>query len=535
MPLPLLLTLALCGGLCAFLALRQAMHMFQLNSYQDLPYQNWLRAHRSVFWSVKRLLPCALMLAGSGIGGWPMVILWVGGTALYILVNRPRPAKKPLVYTPRVRRMLICAAVLFLLWAALSDYVFSCLFFAGFARFSMGLIRLGYFLPALMMTAAILLQHRLVMVYNDLMAPVEKRINKGYENDARRILASMPQLKIIGITGSYGKTSTKYFLQQLLSTRFHVYMTPGNYNTTLGVVRAVREGLRPTHQIFLCEMGARYKGDIREICDLVHPDLGVITSVGPQHLETFGSLEGVLRTKLELADALRGKGPVFLNLDSEPLAQGEPDQERITYGQRGRDYRLCDLYVDENGSRFTVTAPDGESESFSTRLLGYANVQNICGAIAVSHHLGIPLKTLAPAVRQLEGAPHRLELLHRPGLTIIDDAYNSKPMGAKNALDTLALCRGTRIAVTPGLVELGEQELEYNEALGRQAAACCDVLITVGRQERTAAIRSGAGQAGMEAGHILSADTVQQAMEQARALPGSAKMVLLLNDLTDNY
>ncbi len=535
MPLPLLLTLIPLTGVCAFLALRQAMHMFQLNSYQDFPYKNWLKGHRSVFVSAKRLVPCGLMLGGSLIGGWPMALLWAAGTGLYVLVNRPQPAKKPLVYTPRVKRMLICAAVIFCLWVLLADYVFACLVFTGFARGQMGLIRLGYFLPALMLVLSILLQHRLIMVYNDMMQPVEKRINKGFETDARNILASMPNLKIIGITGSYGKTSTKFFLQQLLSTRYDVYMTPGNYNTTLGVIRAVREGLRPTHQIFLCEMGARYKGDIREICELVHPDLGVITSVGPQHLETFGNLETVLSTKLELADAVKGKGPVFLNLDSAPLAAGEPDQERITYGQNGRDYRLSDLYVDETGSRFTVTAPDGESQSFSTRLLGTANVQNICGAIAVSHHLGIPLRALVPAVRQLEGAPHRLQLLRRPDMTIIDDAYNSNPVGAKNALETLAMCRGVRIAVTPGLVELGDKELEYNETLGRQAAGCCDVLITVGRQERTAAIRRGAQEAGLEPAHIVQADTVQQAVDQARALPGSPKMVLLLNDLTDNY
>ena len=264
--------------------------------------------------------------------------------------------------------------------------------------------------------------------------------------------------------------------------------------------------------------------------------MGIITSVGPQHLDTFGTLTNVLNTKLELAAAVKGKGPVFLNFDSVPLANHAPQQQVISYGQEGVHYHLSDLRIDENGSCFTVTAPDGQRQSFSTRLLGQANVQNICGAIAVANTLDIPLAQLAPAVRQLEGAPHRLQLLRQPGLTIIDDAYNSNPAGAKNALETLALCRGLRIAVTPGLVELGEQEQEYNEALGRQAAACCHWLITVGDQPRTEAIRQGAREGGLHRDRILEAKTVQQAMELARGLPAEeGRFVLLLNDLTDNY
>ena len=196
---------------------------------------------------------------------------------------------------------------------------------------------------------------------------------------------------------------------------------------------------------------------------------------------------------------------------------------------------MSNLSIDENGSRFSVKAPDGSRQEFSTRLLGHANVQNICGAIAVAHHLGIPLSVLAPAVRQLESVPHRLQLIRQTGLTIIDDAYNSNPAGAKNALETLALCRGTRIVITPGLVELGDRELDFNHTLGGQAAANCHWLITVGDSDRTEAIRKGAREGGLHRDNSLAAATVQQAMELARGLSGDNKMVLLLNDLTDNY
>ncbi|MBQ4578967.1 MAG: UDP-N-acetylmuramoyl-tripeptide--D-alanyl-D-alanine ligase [Clostridia bacterium] len=521
-------------GLCTFLALRQALHMFQLNGYQDLSYGNYLKTHKKTYWNAKRLVPCGLMLLGGmSINAQP--ILFAAGAGLWVLVNRPQKAKKPLVYTPRVKRLLICAAVVTVAWASLTDYITTVLLISGIMLQSGLVVMLGVLYTSLALALFILFQHRLIMLYNDLMSPIEKAINNHYINDARKILASRPDLRVIGITGSYGKTSTKYFLQRLLSTRYNVYMTPGNYNTTLGVTRAVREGLRPTHEIFLCEMGARHVGDIKEVCDLAKPTMGVITSVGPQHLETFGSQERVLRGKLELAQAVKGKGPVFLNFDSQLLQEAKLGQEVISYGINGEDYTMSNLSIDENGSRFSVKAPDGTRQEFSTRLLGHANVQNICGAIAVAHHLGIPMTVLAPAVRQLESVPHRLQLIRQTGLTVIDDAYNSNPAGAKNALETLALCRGTRIVITPGLVELGDRELDFNRTLGEQAASCCHHLITVGESDRVDAIQKGAREGGLHRDSIHAAATVQQAMELARGLSGDDKMVLLLNDLTDNY
>ncbi len=520
--------------LCAWRALRLALHMFQLNSYQDQSYKTYLKTNKKRFRSAKQTVPCLIMLlGGTALPSLPW--MFAAGAALYLLVNRPLKAKKPLVFTPRVKRLLVCAGILNGLWLWLTDYVFTVLLMSGLYAGSAAVARMGILWPGIALPLGILFQHKLVMLYNDLMGPIEHAISQRYLKEARDILASMPQLQVIGITGSYGKTSTKYFLHRLLSTRFHVYMTPGNYNTPMGVTRAVREGLRPTHEIFLCEMGARHVGDIKEVCDLAKPTMGIITSVGPQHLETFGSLKAVLNTKLELADAVKGKGPVFLNLDSEPLSKHKTSQETISYGINGENYTISNLSIDENGSRFSVKAPDGTRQDFSTKLLGHANVQNICGAIAVAHHLGIPLNSLAPAVRQLESVPHRLELVRRGDLTVIDDAYNSNPAGAKNALETLALCRGARIVITPGLVELGDRELEYNETLGGQCAQNAQWLITVGDQPRTEAIRKGAREGGLHRDNIHAAATIQEALAFARQLPPENKMVLLLNDLTDNY
>ena len=523
---------------CTWLILQRSMHMYQLNGYQRLSYTNYLRANRRENWSAKRIVPTLMiMVGGSGLLFDRLWWLMVLGMGLFVLINRPPKAKKPLVYTPRVKRMLVTAGILLVLWNVLTVTAlvlsFIGIWFGGKLAGALFVLCTGLYV--LRIPAQILLQPWLVMLYSAVNSPMEKAINQHYYNEADRILRDSPNLKIVGITGSYGKTSVKYFLNQLLSVKYNVYMTPGNYNTTLGVIRAVREGLRPTHEIFLCEMGARHVGDIAEICQLAHPDLAIITSIGPQHLETFGSVENIVKTKLELADAVKGRGPVFLNFDSALIAQHAYNQDVVTYGQNGKDYAVSDVHIGRSGSVFTVTAPDGTSQEYRTRLLGAANVQNIAGAVAVAHSLGVSLKAMVPAVRQLEGAPHRLELKQAGDITIIDDAYNSNPAGAAVALETLGLCRGGRIVITPGLVELGDKELEYNRVLGTQAAGNCDLLILVGSQPRTDAIEAGAKEAGLAEAAVLRANTVQDAMAMARSARLEDKMVLLLNDLTDNY
>ena len=523
---------------CTWLILQRSMHMYQLNGYQRLSYTNYLRANRRENWSAKRIVPTLMiMVGGSGLLFDRLWWLMVLGMGLFVLINRPPKAKKPLVYTPRVKRMLVTAGILLVLWNVLTVTAlvlsFIGIWFGGKLAGALFVLCTGLYV--LRIPAQILLQPWLVMLYSAVNSPMEKAINQHYYNEADRILQDSPNLKIVGITGSYGKTSVKYFLNQLLSVKYNVYMTPGNYNTTLGVIRAVREGLRPTHEIFLCEMGARHVGDIAEICQLAHPDLAIITSIGPQHLETFGSVENIVKTKLELADAVKGRGPVFLNFDSALIAQHAYDQDVVTYGQNGKDYAVSDVHIGRSGSVFTVTAPDGSKQEYRTRLLGAANVQNIAGAVAVAHSLGVSLKAMVPAVRQLEGAPHRLELKQAGDITIIDDAYNSNPAGAAVALETLGLCRGGRIVITPGLVELGDKELEYNRVLGTQAAGNCDLLILVGSQPRTDAIEAGAKEAGLAEAAVLRANTVQDAMAMARSARLEDKMVLLLNDLTDNY
>jgi len=365
-------------------------------------------------------------------------------------------------------------------------------------------------------------------------APIEAAVRNYYLKDAKRILRDCPDLKIIGITGSYGKTSMKHFLTAILKQRYNVLMTPKNYNTPMGVTITVRGYLRGYHEIFVCEMGAKKKGEIKELCDIVHPCDGIVTSIGPQHLESFKSMENIISTKMALADEVKG-GKAFLNIDNEYIAK-EKREGAVTYGTvEGADYRGKVISVSKKGTEFSVTYPDGREYVFHTCLLGAHNVQNICGAVAIADSYGVAPDEIADGIASIKAIPHRLELIEKGGLTVIDDAYNSNPAGAKAALDALSYFEDYKILVTPGMVELGEKEEELNAAFGAQAAAVCDFVVLVG-EKRAVPIKRGLIEAGYPEDKIFVAGSIGDAMNKVYSLTTDKKKVVLLeNDLPDNY
>ncbi len=506
----LLCAAALCYGVQAV----YFTHMFQLNSYRDERYHKWMNDHPDRIWNVRRMMPVLCLIAALlPLNEWIRCFIGAGVLALAALLNLPPKAKKPLVVTARVKRLFAAEALVLAVLLAVSWLI-------GVWR---GLFLLG------LCDAVVWLW---VRIAGFLTAPLEKRIADGYVEDARRRLAAHTSMTVIGITGSYGKTSTKNFLHALLSARYNVLMTPENYNTTMGVVRTIRERLQPSHQIFLAEMGAKNVGDIREICELVHPTMGVITSIGEQHLETFGSIDNIVRTKFELADALPADGTVFLNTDNDYIRSRAVACRRMGYGLQPSDYTASDLTVDGSGSSFTVTAPDGSSRRFTTRLLGAHNIQNLVGCIAVAHTMGIPLDELVYPVRLLQPVEHRLQLLPNG---FIDDAYNANPAGFRAALDVLSGFAGRRVLVTPGMVELGERQDALNREAGAYAASRCDYAILVG-EKQAPPLLAGLRDGGFPEDRVFVAKTLQEGLAHLRGLPPEKEQIVLLeNDLPDNF
>ncbi len=487
-------------------------HMLQLNSYRNERYRKWCRDNETKLVSVRRILPVLLIPA------MYLPVVWGYGAAAAILLltgllNLPKKAKKPLVFTNRVRRLLATQA---LLLAA----VLTLAFFSAYLR-------------AIGFTALFsLIIWAWTWLANTINHPLEKHIADGYVKDARARLQAMSNLIVVGITGSYGKTSAKNFLHDLLAVEYNVLMTPESYNTTMGVVRTIRERLRPSHQVFIAEMGAKNPGDIREICDLVHPRYGILTSIGEQHLETFKTIDNIIATKFELADAIPADGCVFLNTDNDYIRAHPVGVPHVAYGTApDADYRASDIVVDAGGCAFTVTAPDGESQRFTTKLLGGHNIQNLTGCIALAHRLGIPLSKLVYPIRMLRPVEHRLQLLPNG---FIDDAYNSNPAGFRSALDVLAGFDAQRVLVTPGMVELGERQEALNRELGEYAAARCDYAVLVG-EKQAPPLKEGLLRGGFPEERIYVAATLQDGLAHLNALPAAPRIVLLENDLPDNF
>ncbi|MEG1186184.1 MAG: UDP-N-acetylmuramoyl-tripeptide--D-alanyl-D-alanine ligase, partial [Eubacterium sp.] len=441
------------------------LHMFQLHSYKPKEQLRWLKTNfvsAVIGKNFGTLLTIPLLLFGGMIGQGISVPVLIFSS----FFCRPKKAKKPLVYTNRIKRLL---TTLFILLAVS----------ISFTIFFRNAWTTGILLPLMQLLAALL-----VLLANIMNHPIEKSINRFYINDAKHLIEEMPCLKVIGITGSYGKTSVKFFLNKLLSAQYNVLMTPESFNTTLGVVRTIRSSLKATHDIFICEMGAKNIGDIKEICDIVHPSYGIITSIGPQHLESFLTIENVTRTKFELADALPENGIAFLNNDNEYIRKRPVQKSVIRYGieQLDSDYLATKIEVSDKGSSFHIRVDD-QDYRFETRLIGSHNVANIVGAIAAAHTLGVSMTDLIRQVKSLESVPHRLQLIRGNHALIIDDAYNSNPSGAKAALDTLATFDGVKILVTPGMVELGTKQDECNRIFGTQAAAVCNHVVLVGEKQ----------------------------------------------------
>ena len=538
----------------AILGLRYHTHMLQLSSYQFQGYFRHLKTDKArMIAHIAFILLFVITMSGELINTGIQILALVALLGVYVglLISYvPKQAKKKFVVTDRVKRLFVTYVILSFLILVLPYIIFGA-FRRSYQDLSPEAGLAGAFISmmitVIMMVLYIGLLPLLPALANLINKPIENRISRWYIDDAVRMIKEHGNLRIIGITGSFGKTSVKYYLTTLLSESFSVLMTPESYNTPMGIVRTIREHLKPTHEIFVCEMGARHLHDIKEITDIVHPDDGIVTSIGYQHLETFHSLENIISTKYELLDAVdekekaegkqEGKHLKFVNGDNEIIRANMKYPDAITDGlYDGNDYQAKDVQVSGAGTSFTVTAPSGETAEFTTRLVGRHNVENIVGAIAAANSLGVPMKKLVMAVRRLVSVPHRLELTKHGNVSILDDAYNSNPNGAKVALETLSLFEeSVKILVTPGMVELGEKEAEYNEEFGKQAAAVCDYIILVG-QKNSADIERGALGAGFDKEKIFTKSSFKEASELMYEIDaGKEKVILLENDLPDNY
>ena len=508
------------------------LHIFQLEGYKHKGYFHWFLNNIKHF-----ILPICLsiislilipimlhfnidvsyvMLITSGI----MLIFYI----IDILKQRKTTYKKALVYTWRAKRILITGYVLLSIYLVISYLV---------------AYKLNF--PYLFNILFILLYDiagDTILISNYILKPVEKLCGLKFINEAKQIINDRKDLIVIGITGSFGKTSSKFILQTILSEKYNTYATSDSYNTTFGNVRVIREKLTNVHQIYISEMGARNIGDIKEICDIVKPKYGLITSIGNQHLETFKTIENIIKTKYELIDSLPIDGIAFFPDDNGNCKKLYDDEKRnkVLIGSNNSDVYAKDIEVSKIGSKFTVVCKLDNSEfTCKTKLLGKHNIQNILCSIAISKKLDLTNEEIARGVSKIASIPHRLELIpNTNGLTIVDDAFNSNPWGAKAALEVISNFPGRKIIITPGMIELGNQQYNANFNFGKQIADVCDIVILVGKNI-TIPIQDGIKETNFNLDNMYIVSSLDEATKKLAQVGQIGDTVLFENDLPDNF
>jgi UDP-N-acetylmuramoyl-tripeptide--D-alanyl-D-alanine ligase len=360
-----------------------------------------------------------------------------------------------------------------------------------------------------------------------LLEPLERRRARVFVNQASDRLRRVAP-RVVAITGSYGKTSTKHHLVDLLGPLGGVVASPRSYNNRAGLSRAINESLSEGTRVFIAEMGTYGPGEIRELCSWCPPEIAVVTAIGPVHLERMKSLEVIEQAKFEITERAT---TVVVNVDDERLARWVA--RLVERGARvrtaGSTNSTADVRVAVSENEWTIWVA-GQAVATIAPQLGVAPTNLACAA-AAAHELGQSVEDLAHGLARVSPVEHRANVVVAPsGVTVVDDTFNANPASAAAALATLAGLElaGRRVVVTPGLIELGDEEYAANAEVGRGVAAIGAELVVVGRTN-AASLAEG------YASSTRRFDTREHAVAWVRASLGEGDGVLYLNDLPDHY
>lgn len=508
-----------------FLKSKKSMHMLQQNYYDESKrYFFWITKNlKKVFLTVDILLLVSIMCL---VLNEMVSYIFFASLSFFLMVlyhNHKEQVKKPLVVTARIKRLfttLIIIHIIILVMIMLTfnkDYI---------AYYYFGLSFLTY------------LNYFVILIVNKINIPVEKCVYLKYKHQAINKLNSM-NMPVIGITGSYGKTSSKNILNDILNIKFNAFSTPKNFNTPYGLINSINNYLDKFNDIFIAEMGAFKRGEIKKTCDLMHPKYGILTIIGEAHLESFGSRENIQKGKFELIESLPSDGIGILNGDDEYQRNYQLKNNCKVYyigiDSDNLDCRAINIKLSSNGTSFDVIFKEDDNKySFQTKLLGKHNVYNILAGIMLGKCLGMSIEELQRGVSSIKVIEHRLELKKYGNINIIDDAYNSNPVGSKMALDVLNLMDGEKIIVTPGMIELGDKQYELNYKFGEYISNVCDYVILVGVNQ-TKPIYDGLINNKYDKKKIYVINDVKEAFSIMNKLANGSTYALLENDLPDLF
>ncbi|MBI2018633.1 UDP-N-acetylmuramoyl-tripeptide--D-alanyl-D-alanine ligase [Candidatus Daviesbacteria bacterium] len=373
-----------------------------------------------------------------------------------------------------------------------------------------------------------------LVISNFLYTPLESYLKGKILSQAKETLAKLPNLKVVAITGSFGKTSTKDILYTLLFKKYYVVKTPKSFNTPIGIAQTVMDLVKEKTDIFICEIGAYKRGEIAKIANLVKPQIGIITAVAPQHLQAFGTLENIAHAKFELPQALEKNGTAILNSTYEQIKNNASSLSAkvIFYGSNNDPFYATDIKTGTDGTEFTIHTPKGKAD-IKIPLTGEHHVQNLLAASVAALQLGLTLSEIKDRAKLMLPTPHRLEIKKQGSMTIIDNTYNTNPEASRASLKLLSEYPATqRIIITPGLVELGQESSKENQEFAKDTAKVVDEFIIVGENAKEDLLK-GLSDFPKTKIHLVS--STQNGIKLLSTLATARAVILLENDLPDQY
>lgn len=517
--------IALVYAAALLLILYRQSGVLQSAGYSGAKYFRWLKKRgnmalsRFVMLTLLCLMSCAVTaLCFSFAGEYAALVSLVPFVlffAVYLWADKKVALRSQSVRTPRFMRLqtvlfLVLAVVCYVLVTLLNfaDAVWGNALFCALRYAPLALV--PAFAPALLALSNCIAKIYEIPHSNKFIRRAKQKLERSH-------------IKVIAVTGSYGKTSVKFILRHILSEKYRVLATPRSHNTPIGIALAVNGADLDGYDVFIAEMGARHRGDIAELCAVCPPDISLITGICGQHMETFCTFADIVKTKGEILSATKDRA-IIADDCFELFAAFSCNMMRCDC--------VSDIECGCDGTRFTLTL-GGKPQRVQTKLLGAHSANNIGLAAAAAYEAGMTAEEIAAAIPDIPYIEHRLQPIVSGGVTVIDDGYNSNVKGARAALDVLRLFGGRKIAVTPGLVELGVLEEEENAALGRNLVGL-DYVILVG-DTLVQFVRRGYDEAGGDGERAVTVPTLDAAKEKLAAYLREGDCVLFLNDLPDVY
>lgn len=417
--------------------------------------------------------------------------------------------KKPLVWTQKVKNILLLATIVLLIATAVA-------------------IRLSFWLTILLLVVSWWQPWLWMVLGVFILKPYEWWNKNRVMAMTREKILSQKDMVVIGITGSFGKTSVKEILFTLLDEEGKTVKTPESYNTIFGIKKVVEFEILKKTKKFICEMGAYTRGEIVELCRMVPPKFAILTAVGTQHLEHFGSLKNTTLAKFELVDAVEPQN-ALVNLDNDLIKEHlkltkYAEVKTYSLNNTKADFYLKDFEMSKKGIIFQLGGTKYEADLFGT-----VNLSNLLAAVSMARMVGVSEKKIASRLKLVRPVAHRLELKQIGNCTLIDNAFSSNETGFKTTLEDLRGLRGKKAIITPGIIELGNRTAEVHKQLGELADGVFDKYILVGRSERTMSFESG----------LKDRKKIEYVSNSTNLWPIITKMaesfdwILLENDLTD--